>query len=180
MGWSVHRFYGSEGRFLGAPRNTVALPAAATRLRDVKPVDLPLNQALGIVEAPAGTPHLLEMPFAEIHRNHLGTMHAVAQFGLAEAASAESLLRRFPNLADGVIPVMRQVAVKYRRPGQGRLLAFATMDEAKANSLADNLARHGRALADVAVTLKDEAGQTTFHGTYTWFISRKGSDHSTA
>jgi acyl-coenzyme A thioesterase PaaI-like protein len=146
----------------------------------MKLVDLPLNRALGLVEAPTDAAHLLEMPFAEIHRNHLGTMHAVAQFGLAEAASAEFLLRRFPNLAEGVIPVMRQVAVKYRRPGQGRLLAFATMEEDQAKSLADNLTRHGRVLADVAVTLKDEAGHTTFQGTYTWFIATRDAEPSKA
>lgn len=139
----------------------------------VKPVDLALNQALGLREAPAGAAHLLEMPFDAIHRNHLGTAHAVAQFGLAEAASAECLLRGFPGLSESVIPVMREVRVKYRQPGRGPLRAFAEISAESRAGLPAALAQSGRAFADVEVTLKDEADATTFHGTFTWFITRR-------
>lgn len=140
--------------------------------RRVKPVDLLLNQALGLREAPPGAAHLLGMPFASIHHNHLGTMHAVAQFGLAEAASAECLLRTFPGLAPTVIPVMREVRVKYRQAGRGPLRAFASVAPEARTTLRPQLEKSGRALVDVEVTLKDDAGGTTLHGTFTWFISQ--------
>ena len=45
------------------------------------------------------------MPFAAIHHNHLGTMHAVAQFGLAEAASAQ-----WRSVADQIRPKVPKLA----------------------------------------------------------------------
>lgn len=138
----------------------------------MKPVDLALNQALGLREAPPDAAHLLEMPFAAIHQNHLGTMHAVAQFGLAEAASAECLLRAFPGLAPTVIPVMREVRVKYRQAGRGPLQAYASVAPESRTTLPAQLQKSGRALVDVDVTLKDGAGGTTLHGTFTWFLTR--------
>ena len=139
----------------------------------MKPVDLALNQALGLREAPPGAAHLLEMPFAGIHHNHLGTVHAVAQFGLAEAASAQCLLREFPGLSDTVLAVMRESRVKYRQPGRGPLRAFATVTAETRAALPAQLEKSGRAFADVDITLKDEAGATTFHGKFTWFITRR-------
>jgi acyl-coenzyme A thioesterase PaaI-like protein len=139
----------------------------------VKPVDLALNQALGLREAPAGSGHLLEMPFDAIHHNHLGTAHAVAQFGLAEASSAECLLREFPGLTDAVVAVMRESRVKYRQPGRGLLRAFGAVTAETRAALLAQLDKSGRAFADVEITLKDDGGATTFHGTFTWFITRR-------
>ena len=73
--------------------NNPALPsrAATGGIAAMKATDLALNQLLGMREAPAGAAHLLELPFTPALHNHLGTMHAAAQFALAEAASAECL-----------------------------------------------------------------------------------------
>jgi acyl-coenzyme A thioesterase PaaI-like protein len=139
----------------------------------LKPTDLALNQALGLREAPTGAAHLLEMPFDTIHRNHLGTAHAVAQFGLAEAASAECLLREFPGLSDTVVAVMRESRVKYRQAGRGPLRAFGVVSVETRATLPSQFEKSGRAFADVEITLKDEAEATTFHGTFTWFITRR-------
>jgi acyl-coenzyme A thioesterase PaaI-like protein len=46
--------------------------------------DLVLNRFIGIRGAPAGSEHVLEMPLAAAVVNHLGTVHAAAQFALAE------------------------------------------------------------------------------------------------
>lgn len=142
------------------------------RFHPVKPVDLALNQALGLRQAPPGAAHLLEMPFAAVHHNHLGTVHAVAQFGLAEAASAECLLREFPGLAPAVVPVVREARVKFRRAGRGPLQAYASVASGSRTTLLAELGKSGRAFIDVEVTLKDEAGSTTLHGTVTWFITK--------
>ena len=137
----------------------------------MKVTDLALSQLLGITLAPAGAGHLLELPFtAKIH-NHLGTAHAAAQFALAEAASAECLQRQFPELVGRVQAVVRGVAVRYRRPATGDLLAFGRPDEATRLKLPAELAARGRSGAVILIDLKDRAGTLAFHGEFEWFIS---------
>ncbi len=138
----------------------------------MKATDLAYNQALGIRAAPAGEAHLLELPFTALVQNHLGTMHAAAQFSLAEAASAECLQRHFGSVVGEVMAVVRGVEVKYRRPAHADLFAFGTPDETTRDLLVSELAARGRASAVILIDLKDRAGTLTFHGKFEWFISR--------
>jgi len=138
----------------------------------VRATDLAFNQALGIRDAPAGAEHLLELPFAPLVHNHLRTMHAAAQFSLAEAASAECLQRHFAAALGEVFAVMRAVEVKYRKPATADLLAYGTPDEATRAQLVDQVSRRGRASAVILIDLKDRTGTLTFHGKFEWFISR--------
>lgn len=138
----------------------------------MKATDLAYNQVLGLRDAPAGAAHLLELPLAPLVRNHLGTMHAAAQFSLAEAASAECLQRNFGAAVGQVFAVVRGVEVKYRKPADADLLAFGAPDAAtQENFLAEFTAR-GRSQAVILIDLKDRSGTLTFHGRFEWFISR--------
>lgn len=138
----------------------------------LKATDLAYNRALGLRDAPAGTEHLLELPFTPLVANHVGTLHAAAQFSLAEAASAECLRRRYGAAVGEVFAVVRGVEVKYRRPATGDLLAYGRPDDATRDGLLAGLAAHGRARAVILIDLKDRAGTLTFHGKFEWFISR--------
>jgi acyl-coenzyme A thioesterase PaaI-like protein len=141
-------------------------------VRRLKATDLAYNRALGVRDAPAGAAHLLELPFAPLVHNHLGTMHAAAQFSLAEAASAECLQRNYGAAVGPVFAVVRGVEVNYRRPATGDLFAYGRPDDATAAGLLDELAARGRAKAVILIDLKDHAGTLTFHGKFEWFISR--------
>lgn len=138
----------------------------------LKATDLAYNQVLGIRDAPAGATHLLELPFTPLVQNHLGTLHAAAQFSLAEAASAECLQRHFGAAAGPVFAVVRGVEVKYCRPGAGDLLAYGEPDAATRDGLLGALAARGRTSAVILIDLKDRTGTLTFHGKFEWFISR--------
>jgi acyl-coenzyme A thioesterase PaaI-like protein len=138
----------------------------------VRATDLAYNRALGIRDAPAGAGHLLELPLTPLLQNHLQTMHAAAQFSLAEAASAECLQRHFAAQLGEVLAVVRAVTVKYRKPATGDLLAYGTPDEATGGNLVDELTRRGRSSAVILIDLKDRDGTLTFHGSFEWFISR--------
>lgn len=139
----------------------------------MKPTELPLSQNLGLQEAPAGAPHLLELPLGEKTRNHLGTMHAAAQFALAEAASAAALQRDFPDWEDQVMAVVRGARLKYRRPGTGLLQAWAGMEAAARAQLATDLAARSRAAATVRVELRGADGAVVFAGEFDWFFARR-------
>ncbi|MCM2276324.1 MAG: DUF4442 domain-containing protein [Candidatus Didemnitutus sp.] len=137
----------------------------------MQPTDLALSQALGIVAAPPGSAHLLELSPGALALNHVGTLHAAVQFALAEAASAACLQRDFPD-AGAVFAVVRGAQVKYRRAATGDLLAYGRPDDATREHLAHDLATRTRASATVVVELKDRAGQLVFQGHFDWFIAR--------
>ena len=147
------------------PRRPVVNPV-------MRPTDLPLNQTLGIIDAPAAAEHLLELPLSLLVSNHLGSIHAAAQFALAEAASAERLRRDYGDRARNALVVVRGASVKYRRPATGKLLAFARLDETTARHLSQDLATRSRTIATVLVELKDLAGNLTFAGGFDWFVGR--------
>ncbi len=138
----------------------------------MRATDLAYNQALGIRDAPPDAEHLLELPFAPLVHNHLKTMHAAAQFSLAEAASAECLQRRYGAELGEVFAVMRSVEVKYRKPATGDLLAYGAPDDFTRDHLLEEIAVRGRSKAVILIDLKDRSGTLTFHGQFEWFISR--------
>lgn len=111
------------------------------------------------------------MPATPALLNHVGTIHAAAQFALAEAASAECLQRHFPDLDGRVIAVVRGVQVKYRQAATGDLLGHGTVDPATAAGLRPDLVARGRAVAVILVDLRDRNGTLTLHGKFEWFVS---------
>ena len=56
----------------------------------------------------------LELHDAENNNNHLGTVHASAQFALAEACSGQYLLKTFKAYSSKIIPVVRKAETKYQ------------------------------------------------------------------
>lgn len=141
-------------------------------IRSVHPSELPFSQAIGLRPAPAGASHLLELPHSEVTKNHVGTMHAAAQFALAEAASALCLQREFPTLADQVFAVVRGSSLKYRRAATSTLYAYARPDDFTREHLVADLATRTRTAATVLVELKDAEGNLAFAGSFEWFIAR--------
>jgi len=137
----------------------------------MKATDLPFARLIGLRPAPAGAAHLLELPFTPLLHNHLGTMHAAAQFALAESASAECLQRDFGGLDGRVHAVVRGVEIRYRKPATDDLFAFGRPDEATRTGLLAEFAARGRATAVILIDLKDRDGTLTFHGKFDWFIS---------
>jgi hypothetical protein len=134
--------------------------------------EIPFNQFLGIKKSPGNGPHLLELDDLPAYRNHLGTVHAGVQMALAEAASAEYLLRKFQGADAGVLAVVRRVQAKFKNLVTGKV--FATVDCA-----AEELARFsaaldakGKALVSVGVDISDAAGVVAMTSVIEWFIQR--------
>ena len=116
---------------------------------------------------------MLELPISPLVQNHLQTMHAGAQFSLAEAASAACLQRTFgAALGESLFAVVRSVEVKYRKPATSDLLAYGEPDETTRDCLVEEVVRRGRSSAVILIDLKDRNGTLTFHARFEWFISR--------
>jgi acyl-coenzyme A thioesterase PaaI-like protein len=135
--------------------------------------DVPFHRLLGITRTADQEAAGLELPDAPEHTNHLGTVHASAQFALAEACSGTLLLDRFADLAEAVLPVVRRAEVRYRRPAVGRLQARAALDPGSEARFRADLQSRGRALLDVAVTVVDGNGTLILTATVQWFVRRR-------
>ena len=132
--------------------------------------ELPFNSFLGLQAASDAT-KLLRLPPGGQYLNHLGTVHASALLALAEATSGEFLLRHFGSSA-GLVPVVRRIEAKFRKPANGAVASTASAAPEALTQLDADLATKGRALISVAVELYDESGSHTLSASVEWFIQR--------
>jgi acyl-coenzyme A thioesterase PaaI-like protein len=132
--------------------------------------ELPFNRFLGL-QVPSEPSQLLRLPAGEQYLNHLGAVHASAQLALAEASSGEFLLRHFGS-ADGLVPVVRRLDAKFRKPANGAVTSTASATPESLAQLDLELLSKGRALIPVSVELHDESGAHTLSATFEWFIQR--------
>ena len=129
---------------------------------------IPFNRFLGL-RADGAT---LTLPADTRYQNHIGTVHAGAQFALAEAASGQWLLGRFGAQTAGDLVVVRQAQVKYRRPAAGELRAEAEAAPDEAARFLETLAERGRAVIEVRVRVLDAEGNVTLEATFEWLARR--------
>jgi acyl-coenzyme A thioesterase PaaI-like protein len=129
---------------------------------------LPFNQHVGL--APGDEPHLLQLPAAAHLANHLGTVHASAQFALAEATSGQFLLNAFPELQDNALAVVRSFSGKFRAAANGTLHSTASIADEAREKLASDLEQRRRAFVTVEVEVRDASGALTLAASCEWFI----------
>lgn len=61
---------------------------------------LPFNRFIGLEKGALADKFLVSLPASAQYTNHLGTVHASALLAVAEAGSAEFLLRHFGGVAE--------------------------------------------------------------------------------
>ena len=132
--------------------------------------ELPFNSFLGIQVATEPS-KLMRLPSGVQYLNHLGTVHASAQLALAEASSGEFLLRHFAS-TEGIVPVVRRLEAKFRKPANGAVTSTATAAPMALERVDAELASKGRTLISIMVELHDESGTHTLSATVEWFIQR--------
>jgi uncharacterized protein DUF4442 len=136
--------------------------------------ELPFNRLLGVQIAEP--PHVLQLPSGGQYLNHLGTVHASAQLALAEATSGEFLLRYFGS-AEGIVPVVRRLEARFRKPANGAITSTVTTPAETLDLFRAELAGKGRGLISIAVELHDQTGAHTLSASVEWFISRIPPGH---
>lgn len=134
--------------------------------------ELPFNTFLGLRPSTEAD-KLLQLPAGGQYLNHLGTVHASALLALAEASSGEFLLKHFGSSL-GMVPVVRHMEAKFRKPAHGAVSSRAAVTPEALAQLDADLAGKGRALVPVAVDLHDEAGTHALSATVEWFIQKMG------
>jgi len=131
---------------------------------------LPFNQFVGL-KMSAKNGYLLMLDNRPEYRNHLDMVHASAQFALAEATGGYFLLNEFLELI-GIVPVVRRVEIKYRRPAAGAVFSKAQFWKTEKEEALNMLNQKGRATLKVEVHLYDDTDAPVMQSVFEWFISK--------
>jgi len=131
---------------------------------------LPFNNFIGLkISNKSG--YLLMLDNRTEYRNHLDTVHASAQFALAEATSGHFLLNEFSELTD-IVPVVRKVETKYKKPATGIVFSKAKFLETERNEVLETVSQRGKTLLKVEVSLFDENKMLIMQSVFEWFVTK--------
>ena len=134
-------------------------------------LQLPFNNFIGLKKSNKSE-FLLMLEDRPEYRNHLDTVHASALFALAEASSGLFLLGEFSELTD-IVPVVRKVETKYKKPATGIVFSKAKFLETEKNEVFKTLRERGRALLKVEVSLFDENKVLIMQSVFEWFVTKQ-------
>src|SRR5579859_4050175 len=115
--------------------------------------EIPFNRLIGIRKTNGDGATLLELDDLPTYQNHLKTVHAAAQLALAEASSAEYLLRIFKEADSDVVAVVRKVQAKFKKPVKGKVYSRAVASPEEITRFSESLDSKGKALITVAVDI---------------------------
>ena len=104
--------------------------------------------------------------------NHIESIHASAQFTLAETQSGLHLQKLFPELVSHVVPMLRESKIKYKKPALKKIAAFASCSDENIEKFKEQFAKKGRATLFVSVEIKDSDGVVTAISEFIWFVQK--------
>ena len=128
---------------------------------------IPFAKHIGIKKKEEGT---LKLESTGVVQNHIQSIHASAQFALAETQSGLFLQGTFPELENKVIALLRGSTVKYKHPATTNIYAIASVDEVAKEKFETQFLKKGRASITIAVELRDSNEVVTMVGEFTWFV----------
>lgn len=131
---------------------------------------LPFNQLIGLELADPESGFLVTLPGKPQYTNHLGTVHGSALLAVAEAGSGEFLVRQLGDIK-GVIPVVRKLEAKFRKPATGRVSSRCLITQGVVACWVDELISRGRLSASIPVEVVDAKGIVVMFAIVEWFIS---------
>lgn len=133
---------------------------------------VPFAQHVGAhVSAVDGETAEATLPAAQDKLNHVGTVHAVAQFGLGEVASGATVLAAFAEeMSQGYAPVAASATIKYIKAGRGELRAVAKFARADQDTARAQIAADGKARFTIPVQIFDSANQPISEMTVEWVV----------
>ena len=139
----------------------------------MRTLDIPLNKHFGIYKIPESGEFILGMKADEKLKNHLGTLHATALFGLAEATSGEFLLNEFSEYESEIIPLVRKAEIKFSKPVSGEVKSKAGFFESDKAETLNSLEKSNSVSIKVKVDIYDEESQKVFNSIFDWFFVRR-------
>jgi len=135
----------------------------------IKATDIPFVKFIGIKEEE----EQLSLGFKKTVCNHVETIHAAAQFTLAETESGMRLQSLFPELEQKVIPLVREAQIKYKKPATQKIVAYSFVEEEAVEKFKQQFAKKGRALLQIRVEIRDIEDVLTCEARYTWYVQAR-------
>lgn len=134
---------------------------------------VPLNTLLGIdITAVGDGTAEARLPMRKELTNHIGSMHATAIFGLAEAASGGAMSGAFAPVVTTIRPVAASASVEFIKIARDDLIAHAKTEDSPA-ALRRALAEEGKVAFDVLVDVQDAAGAEIARIRVGWHVRPK-------
>jgi acyl-coenzyme A thioesterase PaaI-like protein len=130
---------------------------------------IPFAKHIGIEHKDEGTLALEPTPIVQ---NHIQSIHASAQFALAETQSGLYLQEAFPEYVGRVVGLLRGSTVKYKSPANTAIYAKATLGYEDREKFIVQLERKGRATIAIDASVCDEEGMVIMQGVFTWFVQK--------
>ena len=127
--------------------------------------DLPFNKHIGIQDHNG----VVTIPVKDLHMNHLGTVHATAIYGVAEAGSGQFIIENFGDEFPDALAVTRIGTVKYKSAAKEDILAEVTNSEPDPHQALDRLRQKGAAKIAVEVSVHSN-NEIVAIATFDWFI----------
>ena len=129
-------------------------------------IEIPFVKLVGIEDENS----TLFLNFKHNVKNHIETIHASAQFTLAETQSGVHLQKLFPELVGKVVPVLRDAQIKYKKPALKKIFAYASCTNESIDKFKEQFDKKGRGSILVSVEIKDVNGVVTSQGFFNWFV----------
>lgn len=136
----------------------------------IKITDIPFNKLIDI-NVSSEKDYLLSIDDKIDYTNHLGTVHASALFSLAEATSGYFLMTNFPEFKSGIIPVVRKVDVKYKKPANGKIDSTASLIGQSIDEIKNQLSTRKRVSLTLKIELFDVNNINVMTGHFEWFVT---------
>jgi len=114
----------------------------------------------------------LFLEYKENILNHVETIHASAQFALAETQSGALLQELFPYLEGKVVPLLRDATIKYKKPAQKKIYASASVRDENLKKFQEFFEKKGRGSVEVNVVIKDIDDVVITVASFVWFITK--------
>jgi acyl-coenzyme A thioesterase PaaI-like protein len=133
---------------------------------------LPFNRFIGLEACPPESGFFVRLDADPKYTNHLGTVHAAALLAVAEAGAGAFLIRHFGDPSN-LVPVVRRLEAKFRRPATGSVRARVAGSAEAVQGWAAELAARGRVSATVPVEVVDDSGAVVLTASVEWFVVRQ-------
>lgn len=148
-----------------------ALPPQAVQAVQAALHAIPMNATVGVTITDVGVGWATgQCPDAPAYHNHLGTIHAGAQFLLAEAVSGAAFAGAFAAHIAGAVPLIERLDTHYVGRARGSLSARAQARAGDLPAALEEYAQEGKARLTVDVSVRDAEDREVMRAVAHWYL----------